>query len=117
MEELRKICINNKINNPIIGDLYDEKKKDTTVIRQTFRDRIIKKANNPDIYRMYTRDRREVMGDSKRKGEAYLAQVAKEQEMILLKAIYQIEGADNLDKHQKRKLRLAGVIKVRRGMQ
>jgi len=33
MEELRKICINNKINNPIIGDLYDEKKKDTTVIR------------------------------------------------------------------------------------
>jgi len=56
------------------------------------------------------------MGDSKRKGEAYLAQVAKEQEMILLKAIYQIEGADNLDKHQKRKLRLAGVIKVRRGM-
>ena len=31
LEELRKICILNDINNPIIGeDLYDPKKPDTT---------------------------------------------------------------------------------------
>lgn len=57
------------------------------------------------------------MGDCKRKGEAYLAQVAEDQEMTVLKAIYQIEGAESLDKNQRRKLRLAGVIKKRRGMQ
>lgn len=110
-EELKQICIRKEINNPIIGDLYDEKKKDPTVIRQTFRDRIIQKADNPDIYRLYTKDRREVMGDCKRKGEVYLKKMAEEQEMTILKAIYYVEGDLNLDRQQKRKLRAAGIIK------
>ena len=33
MEELKKICISQGINCPIIGDAYDEKKKDPTIIR------------------------------------------------------------------------------------
>ena len=56
------------------------------------------------------------MGDNKKKGEAYLKKLADEHEMTVLKAIYSVEGTENLDKAQKRKLRLAGVIKKRRNM-
>ncbi len=37
LQELKKICILNNINNPIIGEeLYDPKKPDTTRRKQTF---------------------------------------------------------------------------------
>ena len=43
LEELRRICILNDINNPIIGeDLYDPKKPDTTRQKMQFRNMIRK---------------------------------------------------------------------------
>lgn len=38
------------------------------------------------------------MGDNKKKGEAYLKKLADDQEMTVLKAIYSVEGTENLDK-------------------
>ena len=72
LEELRRICILNDINNPIIGeDLYDPKKPDTTRQKMQFRNLIRKQADNLDIYRDYKRDRRDVMGQCLMKGEEY----------------------------------------------
>ena len=51
------------------------------------------------------------MGECKRKGEAYQKKLADEQELMILKAIFYVEGAMNLDRHQKRKLRAAGIMK------
>ena len=110
-----EIDLNVKLTN-LLFSLYDHKKPDTTKQRPTFKDYIRKRANNPEIYRNYKIDRREVMGDNKKKGEAYLKKLADEHEMTVLKAIYSVEGTENLDKAQKRKLRLAGVIKKRRNM-
>lgn len=90
---------------------YDAKKKDPTVIKQTFRDKILKKANNPDIFHKYMRDRREFMGESKLKGAAHQKKLADEQELTILKAIYQVEGAKKLDINEKDKLEKAGVMK------
>ena len=38
------------------------------------------------------------MGENKKKGESYLKKLADEQEMTVLKAIYSVEGTENLDK-------------------
>ena len=57
------------------------------------------------------------MGECKRKGEAYQKKLADEQELMILKAIFYVEGAMNLDRHQKRKLRAAGIMKQRRAFQ
>ena len=67
---------------------YDHKKPDTTKQNPTFKDYIRKRAKNPDIFRNYKIDRREVMGDNKVKSEAYQKKLADEQEMTVLKAIY-----------------------------
>ena len=72
LEELRRICILNNINNPIVGeDLYDPKKEDKTRVKMQFRNKIRKQADNPDIYLNYKRDRRETMGECLMKGEEY----------------------------------------------
>jgi len=39
------------------------------------------------------------MGECKRKGAAYQKKMATEQEMTILKAIYYVEGEENLDRH------------------
>ena len=72
LEELRNICILNNINNPIIGEeLYDPRKPDTTRQHNTFSQKIRKKAKDPEIFQLYKRDRREVMGECLLKGEEY----------------------------------------------
>lgn len=83
-------------------------------MKETFKDLIMRKAKNPDIYREYTKDRRAVMGDAKLKGDAHQKKLADQNELTILKAIYFVEGDINLDKNQLRKLREAGIIKKKR---
>ena len=45
-------------------------------MKETFKDLIMRKAKNPDIYREYTKDRRAVMGDAKLKGDAHQKKLA-----------------------------------------
>ena len=72
LEELKWICINQGINNPIIGeDLYNPNMPDPTKQTMEFKNKICKQANDPDIFRDYKRDRRDVMGECLMKGEEY----------------------------------------------
>jgi hypothetical protein len=52
-EELKKICLQFKINNPVIGDLYDPNKPDLTRRKQAFHKQILKDAEHDDIYMRY----------------------------------------------------------------
>ena len=112
LEELRRICILNDINNPIIGeDLYDPKKPDTTRQKMQFRNMIRKQADNLDIFRNYKRDRREVMGQCLMKGEEYENEKKRKQEIFITSMRYYVFGAESLSKKELKMLKDAGVIK------
>lgn len=115
LEELRRICILNKINNPIIGEeLYDPKKPDCTKMKQQFRDWIRKQADDQDIYLKFKKDRRQTMGECLMKGEDYEKAKKEKQDMFLLTMKYHVWGIESLTKKEIRILKKEGVIKVRK---
>jgi len=75
---------------------------------------MLKQAQNPDIFRLYKRDRREVMGECLLKGEEFEQKKAYKMELAVLKAHYSIFGIEGLDRTQIRMLRQAKVIRNRR---
>ena len=112
LEELRRICILNSINNPIVGeDLYDPKKEDKTRAKMPFRNKIRKQADNPDIYLNYKRDRRETMGECLMKGEDYEKSKKEKQETFLLEMKYLVWGLESLNKKELKSLIKEGIIK------
>ena len=111
LEELKWICINQGINNPIIGeDLYNPNLPDPTKQTLEFKNKIRKQANDPDIFRDYKRDRRDVMGECLMKGEAYENDRKEKQELLMTTMKHYIWGEKSLSKKEKSLLKFHGVI-------
>ena len=111
IEELKWICINQGINNPIIGeDLYNPNLPDPTKQQLEFKHKICKQANDPDIFRDYKKDRRDVMGECLMKGEEYDKDQKAKLELLLTTMKHYIYGEKSLSKKEKSLLKFHGVI-------
>jgi hypothetical protein len=93
MEELKRICLEYKINNPVIGDeLYNPTKYDGTKVFYPYSQKIKQICQNPKAFYSYLKDKREMLGFSDIKSPEY----AKNYEENFLKLrctlMYEIEG-------------------------